>query len=211
LLAKKSKIAMKKHHPALPYAAIGDFMARLRAREGVQARALEFTILTAVRTGEAIGARWEEIDVAAKVWTVPASRMKAGVEHRVPLADRVMEILEQLPREGDFVFIGGAQGKPLGNVAMLKVLRAIDGDGTTVHGFRSSFRDWASEQTAYARETCESALAHAIGDATEAAYRRGDALEKRRRLMADWADFCGQPSAAPGTAAGKVVPLRKLA
>ena len=128
-----------------------------------------------------------------KLWTVPAERMKAGKEHRTPLSDRALEILSSLPREGEFVFCGARSGKPLSNMAMLELVRGMRGKGATVHGFRSSFRDWAAEQTSYPNELCEIALAHAVSDKTEAAYRRGDMMEKRRRLMADWTAYCARP------------------
>jgi integrase len=181
------------HHDAVAYADMPAFMAALRAKDGVSARALEFTILTAARTGETIGAKWSEIDPDTNIWTIPAARMKAGREHRVPLCDRAIEILAELPREGDFVFVGSRSGKPLSNMAMLELVRGMRGKGATVHGFRSSFRDWGAEQTAYPNEMLELALAHAVGDKVESAYRRGDMMEKRRRLMSDWADFCAQP------------------
>ena len=166
------------------------FVSELRARAGVSARALEFTILTAARTGEAIGAKWSEIDLGAKLWTIPAERMKAGREHRVPLSDHAITVLHALPREGEFAFVGARRGRPLSNMAMLELMRDMRGKGATVHGFRSTFRDWAAEQTSYPNELCEIALAHTVSDKTEAAYRRGDMMEKRRRLMADWAAYC---------------------
>jgi integrase len=177
------------HHNALPYRDLPDFMRELRAKDGVSARALEFTILCAARTGEAIGAKWSEVDLDAKLWTIPPERMKAGKEHRVPLTDRAVAMIEVLPREGDFIFMGASRDRPLSNMAMLELVRGMR-EGLTVHGFRSTFRDWAAEQTAYAHELCEIALAHAVGNKVEAAYRRGDMMEKRRRLMADWAAYC---------------------
>ena len=154
--------------------------------------ALEFLILTAARSAEVLGARWAEIDRDAKVWTVPATRMKAGREHRVPLSSRALAILEELAaaRAGDFVFPGHRHGKPLSPMALEMVLRRMKAEGVTVHGFRSAFRDWAGETTPFPREIAEAALAHVCGDATERAYRRGDALEKRRTLMETWALFC---------------------
>ena len=196
-----------KHHDALPYAVMPEFMASLRDKSGVSARALELTVLTATRTGEVIGAKWSEIDLQAKLWTVPAGRMKAGKEHRVPLSDRAMEVLSALPREDEFVFVGTRSGKPLSNMAMLELVRGMRGKGATVHGFRSTFRDWAAEQTSYPNEMCEIALAHAVSDKTEKAYRRGDMMEKRRRLMADWATYCER---AP-TAEDNVVRIRETA
>ena len=182
-----------RHLPALPYAKIGDFMAMLRNQEGIEARALEFTILTAARTNETRFARWDEIDDGSKTWTLPPSRMKGGREHRVPLPARAIEILESLPRQGEYIFPGFQPGKPLNHQAMLDRLKRMRSD-VTVHGFRSTFKDWASEQTAYPSELSEMALAHAIGDRTEAAYRRGDLIEKRRRLMDDWAEYCAKTS-----------------
>lgn len=199
LLPSRGKVARVQHHPALPYAELGDFMAALRRQEGVSPRALEFAILTAARTGEVIGATWAEIDLDAKVWTVPAGRMKASREHRVPLSDRAVAILEKLPREGEYVFAGGKEKAPLSNMAMLRTLERMGRDDLTTHGFRSTFRDWAGEQTAYPREVIETALAHTLKDKTEAAYRRGDMLEKRRRLMADWARFADAPSVLAGS------------
>ena len=183
----------QEHHDAVPYIEMPLFMAELRTKDGVPARALEFTILTAARTGEVISAKWDEIDLKAKLWTIPAGRMKAGREHRVPLSDHAHDILAALPRDGDFVF-PRRKGKPLGDTAMLEVIRGMRGKGATVHGFRSTLRDWAAEQTSYPNELCEIVLAHTVSDKTEAAYRRGDQMEKRRRLMADWAAYCaGEP------------------
>jgi integrase len=195
LFAAKGKIRPVNHHAALPYTDVPAFMADLRSRNSLSAGALEFTVLTAVRTGETIGATWDEIDFAAKVWTIPAARMKAGKAHRVPLSDRAAEILASLPREGEHIF-------PLSNMAMLELLRGTR-PGTTVHGFRSSFRDWAAERTSYPNHVAEAALAHTIGDKVEKAYRRGDLFEKRRRLMEAWAEYCAKP-----TSNSKVVTLR---
>jgi integrase len=175
---------------SVPYVDLPAFLRDLRLRKGQGARALEFTILTAVRTGEALGARWTEFDMAGKVWTIPAARMKAKREHRVPLAPRVIDILDGLPRSGEYVFPGTRVGRPLSQLAMLTTLRRLGRDDMTVHGFRSTFRDWAAETTAYPNHVLEMALAHAIGDAVEAAYRRGDLFEKRRRLMNEWAKYC---------------------
>jgi len=205
MLPKKSTIAPVEHHKALPYAELPAFMARLRENESVSARALEWTILTAARTGETIGATWHEINTSTKTWTIPAARMKKGErEHRVPLSDRAMKLLERLPREGDYLFIGASAGKPLSNMAMLELLRGMVGNGVTVHGFRSAFRDWCKEEIHCPREIAELALSHAVKDKTEAAYSRGDALEKRRKLMAAWAMFCSMPA----TAKGVVTPIR---
>jgi integrase len=200
-LPQRGKLSVP-HHPALPYGEIAEFMSQLRAQTGTGARALEFVILTAARSGEAIGAKWDEIDFASKTWTVPASRMKAGREHRVPLSDPAMELLQSLPVEdgNPFVFIG--RRDRLSVTAMSYALKALRRD-ITVHGFRSSFRDWASEQTSFPHEVCEQALAHTISNAVERAYRRGDLFEKRRRLMAEWGRYCAQPASA-----GEVVRLR---
>src|SRR5262249_48399341 len=188
LLARPAKIAPHEHHAALPYRDIGSFMSDLRDRDSTSARCLEFLILTAARTGEVIGAEWNEIDLAAKVWTVPATRMKGGREHRVPLSNRAVEILHIMRErcENDFVFPGRSGG--LSNMSLLAMLRTM-GHGVTAHGFRSSFRDWAAEQTNFPHEVAEMALAHAIESKVEAAYRRGDLFEKRRRLMDAWAAF----------------------
>jgi integrase len=155
------------------------------------------TILTVARSGETIGARWGEINIPEKVWIIPAERMKAGKEHRVPLSNRALGILEALKAEGpvndDFVFSGGRRGKPLSNMAMAMALRRMKRGDLTVHGFRSTFRDWAAERTNFPAEIAEMTLAHAVGNKVEAAYRRGDLFERRRRIMADWAKFCGMP------------------
>ncbi len=159
-----------------------------RGMDSISARALEFTILAAARTGEAIGANWNEIDEAEKLWIVPGSRTKSAREHRVPLSDRALAILSGLPREkgNDHVFVGARAGKGFSNMAMLELLRGMEA-GLTVHGFRSTFRDWAAECTNYSREVCEMALAHVVGDQVETASRRGDLFEKRRGKLADWA------------------------
>jgi integrase len=191
-LLSKPKVLTRGHHAALAYERLPDFLAQLRARDSVTARALEFTILTACRSIEALNVRWEEIDLGKALWVIPAGRMKAGKEHRVPLSARAIAILETLQetRTGNFVFPGAAGGKPLSRMAMARELRRIIADDVTVHGFRSTFRDWASETTSFPYEVCEQALAHAIGNKTEAAYRRGDLFEKRRKLMDAWADYC---------------------
>lgn len=203
-LARKSRV---KHHSALPYEQVGEFVARLRAQDSVGALALEFTILTAARTGEVIGAKPEEIDLERAVWTIPAARMKAGREHRVPLSPRAVEIARSaLDLRGVYLFRGTKNDRPLSQMTMLAVLGRMGCRDITVHGFRSSFRDWASEQTAWPREVCEMALAHTITDKTEAAYRRGDLFEKRRKLMDSWAEFLDKlPSD------GAVIPLRQVA
>lgn len=187
-------LATDKHHPALPFSEIYEFMTKLRAEPGVAARALEFLILTAARTGEVREVRWSEIDLTAKVWTVPGERTKTGKEHRVPLSPRALELLKAAPRESysDLVFIGVQKGKPLGHSSMNEALKRLRPNITT-HGFRSTFRDWAAETTSYPNHVVEQALAHSIGNAVEAAYRRGDLLAKRAHLMADWARFCTTP------------------
>lgn len=196
LLPKKSKVRRVQHHRALPYDEIADFLVELRVQEGVAAGALELLILTAARTGEVIGARWDEIDLEEKIWVVPAARMKAGREHRVPLSAAAATVLEQMKeiRETDFVFPGGKKGKPLSNMAMLAVLKRMGRGDFTAHGFRSSFRDWAAERTNFPHEAAELALAHTVGDKVEAAYRRGDLFQKRRQMMEAWARFCGAPA-----------------
>ena len=185
------------HHKAMAFDDVPTFMPRLRAAEGVAARALEFAILTAARTGEVIGAKWDEIDFKAAVWTVPAERMKAGREHRVPLSDRAVELLLELQktRIGDLIFPGQKAGKGLSDMSLSAVLRRLEADATT-HGFRSSFRDWCGERTNFPREVAEAALAHRVGSEVELAYRRGTAIEKRRRLMDAWARFLAEPAAA---------------
>jgi len=191
LLPKPSKLA-RGHHAAMPYEDVAGFVAELRKREAHAALALELCILTAARSGEILGMRWREIDFDKKIWTVPAERMKAGREHRVPLSLRAVAILRKLEtfRAGDFVFTGQARNKPLSNMAMEMVLRRMKIEHATVHGFRSSFRDWAGNVSNFPREITETALAHVIGDKAEQAYRRSDALEKRRKLMEAWASYC---------------------
>jgi integrase len=196
VLPRRSKVARVKHHKAVPFAELPGFMDALRHREGISAKALEFTILTATRTNETVGARWSEISLKEKVWIVPAERMKGDREHRIPLSDAAIALLDDLPREGSYIFPGAKKDSTLSNMAMLELLRGMRSNKETVHGFRSSFRDWASERTAYPNEVAEMALAHAVRDQTEAAYRRGDLFEKRRRLMADWAAYCGSPVGA---------------
>lgn len=192
LLPARAKVRKVEHHPALPYSELPAFMADLRAQEATAARALEFLILTVARTGEVIGATWSEIDAKAKTWTVPGERMKAGKPHRAPLSARALELIENQQKiGGEYVFPGGKAKRPLSNMAMLKLLERMERGELTVHGFRSTFRDWAAERTNYPREVAEMALAHTIGDKVEAAYRRGDLFEKRRRLMEEWAKFCG--------------------
>jgi integrase len=186
------------HHAAMPYADVPAFMRTLRVRDSVSASALEFTVLTACRTQESIGARWSEIDIDSATWVIPASRMKAKRDHRVPLSTRAVEILRSMPRVGESVFVNGG-GKPLSNMAMAELLKGMDANGFTVHGFRSSFSDWARDRTGYPRDVIEMVLAHTIKDKSEAAYRRGDALDKRRRLMAEWARYLEAPESVGAT------------
>lgn len=187
ILPARSRLT-RGHHKAMPYAEIPAFLTHLRAKQAVAALALEFTILTAARTGEVIGATWDEVDLGKAIWTIPATRMKAGREHRVPLSDRAVEILTSLkPLSQSHVFVG-SKGK-MSSMAMAMFLRRM-GQDVTVHGFRSAFRDWAAECTGYPHEVCEMALAHTIENKAEAAYRRGDLFEKRRRLMSEWAVYC---------------------
>jgi integrase len=204
VLPARSKVRKIAHHAALPYSEIGDFMVSLREREAVAARALEFTILTAARTGEVLGARRTEIDLASKVWTIPGERMKAGREHRVPLSEQAIALIECVPigHESEYVFPGERRAM-LSNMAMDMLLRRMNSD-VTVHGFRSTFRDWAADCTNFSNEVCEATLAHAIANKAEAAYRRGDLFEKRRKLMETWGQFCNTSRYAP-----RVVQLRK--
>ena len=205
ILPPRSRLT-RGHHKAMPYESIPAFAAKLREREATAALALEFAILTATRTSEVLGATWAEVDLDKAIWTVPAMRMKAGKEHRVPLSPRAVEILEAVkPLGTDSLFPSGKGGK-LSTMAMTMLLRRMKVD-STVHGFRSGFRDWAAECTGYAHEVCEMALAHVIGNKSEAAYRRGDMFEKRRRLMADWATFC----ASGGLMEASVTPIRGAA
>lgn len=196
LLPSKSQVSPVEHHAALPYVELPAFMAKLRAKQGVSARALEFTILTAARTGDTIGAPWLEINKAEKSWTVPAARVKGKKgarkrDHFVPLPETAMAILENLDGEGEYVFSGSKEGAALSNMAMSQMLEGMGYDSSvaTVHGFRSTFKDWCSEQTDYPNEMSELALAHTVSDKVEAAYRRGDMREKRRKMMEDWAAF----------------------
>lgn len=209
LLPKRQKL-QRGHHAAMPYADVPDFVAELRKRDATAGLALEFTILCASRSGEVISATWDEIDRKAKVWTIPGKRMKAGLEHRVPLTERALAVLaaaEKL-KVSEYVFPGAGKGKPLSDMAMSNLLKKrMKHEGLTVHGFRSSFRDWAGESTAFPREVAEAALAHVVGDETERAYRRGDALEKRRKLMDAWARFVGTPKAK----GNNVTPIRAKA
>lgn len=199
-LLPRRQILQRGHHKALPIGEVAAFIAKIRERETTAAWCLEFVILTASRTGEAIGARWEEID--GTLWTIPADRMKARKAHRVPLSRRAVAILDVMRQHGsEWVFPGQHRQRHLSNMAMLVMLRGMDVE-VTVHGFRSTFRDWAGDHTSFPREVIETALAHTVGSSTEAAYRRGDALERRRDLMEAWAGFCEPVSE------GNVVRLR---
>jgi integrase len=209
LLPARGKVRKVEHYAALPYAELPGFIAALREQEGIAARALEFTILTATRVGETRFARWSEFNLLDKTWTVPAQRMKAGKEHRIPLCERTLAILQwmQAHRHADdgFVFPGSKVGRPLADTVLLRLLQRMGrGDLTTVHGFRSSFRDWAAERTNFPSEVAEMALAHVVGGKVEAAYRRGDLFDKRRRLMEAWAEFLAKAPAEHS----KVVSLR---
>ena len=203
--AEEAKIRRVEHHAALSYSEIGEFMAELRRESGgVGARALEFCILTAARTGEVLGATWDELgDLVERTWAISAERMKADREHRVPLSDRVLEIVEELRaiRQGALLFPGAKAGRPLSHGAMLRVLEAMGRNDLSVHGFRSTFRDWAAECTNFPRDVCEAALAHAVENKAEAAYRRGDLFEKRRQLMAAWATYCAATTIDAGVVA----------
>jgi integrase len=207
LLPKKSKVRKPEHHAALPYREMPEFLVELRKQQGIAARALELTILCATRSTETIGARWKEIDLAEKVWTVPAERMKGGREHRIPLSDHALAILEEMKPsrdlEGGFVFPGAQRGKPLSENAMYVRLQRMGRADLTVHGLRSTFRDWAAERTSYPNHVVEMALAHAIPNAVEAAYRRGDLFDQRRKLMSAWSAFCDTPKIE-----GEIVPIR---
>jgi integrase len=204
LLPKRQRLT-RGHHAAMPYAEIATFIAKLQSRQAIAAFALEFAVLTAARSGEVLGARWDEFDVERAVWTVPPERMKAGREHRVPLSARALGIVKALQetRDSNFVFAGQTLGRPLSGMALGMVLRRMKVENVTVHGFRSTFRDWAAECTNFTNELCEAALAHVIGNKAEAAYRRGDLFEKRRKLMEAWAAYCATPKT------GKIVAFQR--
>ena len=213
VLPGRARVRKVAHHAALPFDEMPAFLAALQGRQGMAARSLEFAIFTAARTAEVLGATWGEVDLDAKIWTVPAERMKAGREHRVPLSSAALALLEKLrplalmhdgePDRTAPIFPGQRRALPMSNMTMLMLLRRMKRDDLTAHGFRSTFSDWAAERTAYPREVVEMALAHAVENKVEAAYRRGDLFEKRRQLMEAWARFCEIPAAN-----GKVVPLR---
>ena len=202
ILPARSRLT-RGHHKAMPYDAVPAFVGAIRAREAMAALALEFVVLTATRTSEVLGATWGEVDLAKAIWTIPAARMKAGNEHRVPLSPRAVEILERVKPLGKDCLFPADKGGKLSTMAMAMLLRRMKLD-CTVHGFRSGFRDWAAECTGYAHEVCEMALAHVIGNKAEAAYRRGDLFDKRRKLMEAWATYCGTPVAN----ADNVTPIR---
>lgn len=203
LLPNISRVKRITHHAALGYAEMAELMLTLRQQAGIAARALEYAILTACRSGEVRLAAWEEIDLHSRVWIIPGERMKAAKEHRVPLSDAAIAVLNQMDQSTKFIFPGRTEGRPLSDMSLSAVLRRMGRDDLTVHGFRSTFRDWASESTAYPRDVAEMALAHSIGNKVEAAYRRGDLFTKRTRMMADWAEFCNKKQG------GEVVPLKK--
>ena len=205
ILPARSKLT-RGHHKAMPYVELPLFMSQLRAREAMAASALEFVILTATRTSELLGATWDEVDLDKAIWTIPALRMKAGKEHRVPLSPRAVEILEAVKPLGSNWLFPSDNGGKLSTMAMSMLLRRMKLD-CTVHGFRSAFRDWSAECTGYAHEVCEMALAHSIGNKAEAAYRRGDMFDKRRRLMSDWANYCS----CDGLVGATVVSIREVA
>jgi integrase len=194
LLPARAKVQRVEHHAALPYAEIGPFMAQLREQEGMAALSLQFLILTATRTSEVLNATWSEVDLGAAIWAIPADRMKAGREHRVPLSKPAVALLRELHthRAAVFIFPSAKPSRPLSNMAMLKLLERMGRADLTVHGFRSTFRDWAAERTNFPREVAEHALAHSLPDKVEAAYRRGDLFDKRRQMMDAWAGFCVQ-------------------
>lgn len=205
LLPARSKVKKTEHHAALPWLQMGAFMVKLREQEGTAAKAVELAILTACRSGEVRGAVWEEFDLEAGIWIIPPERMKAKKEHRVPLQEKAIQLLRKQKElfPNGYVFPGMKEGKPLSDMSLTAVLRRMEQNEITVHGFRSSFRDWAAESTAYPNEMVEMALAHTIGNKVEAAYRRGDLFEKRRRMMNDWANFCDTVIKA-----GEVIPLK---
>jgi len=207
LLPSPKKIAKVVHHPALPYEQLAEFQRRLNQYPSISAKALGFAILTAARSGEVRGATWEEIDFAKRIWTVPADRMKGGKEHRVPLSRRAIALLKTLPPQKTGIVFATQKGNALSDMALTMLLRGV-WPGITAHGFRSTFRDWAAEQTSFPREVCEQALAHALPNQVEAAYRRSDLFDKRRELMDQWAAFCRKK---PLQTPNKEKPTRKPA
>jgi integrase len=205
LLPHMSKTERIVHHPSLPWQEINDFLTDLRQQQGIAAKAVEFTILTACRSGEVRGCAWTEIDLASKTWKIPAARMKAGREHSVPLSDAAIEVLASMPRMGALVFPGARGGTALSDMSLTAVLRRMERRDITVHGFRSSFRMWAAESTAFPRDVCEQALAHSLPDKVEAAYQRSDLFVKRIHLMQAWADYCNKP-----TMTASVTPINRV-
>ena len=205
LLPARRKLAKVEHHAALPYEEIGAFMAALRQETGVAARCLEFIVLTGARLGEATNAEWDEIDLASRVWIVPPGRMKSFKEHRVPLSDAALAVLEDMRsvRHSDYIFPGARKGRPIGKHPAVRLAKLASGHDITVHGFRSTFRDWTAERTSFPRDLAELALAHSVGSDVEQAYRRSDMFDKRRRLMDAWATYLAKPSSA-----GAVTPIR---
>jgi len=202
LLPSTRRIRRVTHHKALGYTQIGELMVSLRQVAGNGSKALEFAILTACRSGEVRFATWKEVNLKDNVWIIPAERMKAGKEHRIPLSDAAIAVLDQMDQATDLIFPGRAD-RPMSDMTISSVLKRMGREDATVHGFRSTFRDWAAECTAYPREVAEMALAHTIGDKVEAAYRRGDLFAKRTRMMQEWANFCNQ------TQGGEVIPLKR--
>ncbi len=216
ILPGRTRAASVKHHHALPYAQVATFMASLRARGGAAALALELTILTCLRTGEVIGARWGEFDLGANVWTLPAERMKAAKEHRVPLSRAARDVIDRVlaarathapPSAEAFIFEGPSTDAHMSNMAMIELLRRMKRRDITVHGFRSTFRDWAAERTAFDDKVVEMALAHTIGNKVEAAYRRGDLFEKRRRVMEEWGEYCTTVRPSGDEKTGQVIAI----
>lgn len=209
LMPAKAKVQNIKHHAALPYSEIGAFMGELREREAISARGLEFLILTAARTGEVIGAKWDEVYLDDKVWIIQGDRMKGSKEHRVPLSDDAMNVLEMMSklRQSDYVFPGAKTNRPLSDMAFLQLLKRMGRGDLTGHGFRSTFRDWAAECTNFQNEVAEMALAHSIGSKVEAAYRRGDLFGKRIKLMEEWAKYCRVVAHHEGAS---IVPFRTI-
>jgi integrase len=205
LLAPPTELKAVEHHPALPYIDMPAFIVDLRKRQGVTARALELQILTAARPGEIVGAQWSEFDLDAKLWTIPASRMKANREHRVPLSEAAVALLSELPKKGEFVFAGAKPKTSLSIAAPLELVKELRA-GFVPHGFRSTFRDWAADRTSFPRDVAEAALAHTLKDKAEAAYRRSDLFDKRRKLMDQWAKFVETP-----TPTGNVSPIKRKA
>jgi integrase len=204
LLPKRQRLT-RGHHAAMPYVQLPAFMSDLQARQATAALALEFAILTVARTGEVLGAEWGEFDLQGAVWTIPAARMKSGREHRVPLSLHALSIVKRMQEAqgGDFVFLGQNPGRPLSEMALAMVLRRMKIEAATVHGFRSTFSDWAAERTNFANEVREASLAHAIKNKAEAAYRRGDLFDKRRKLLEAWASYCTTPKTSRVVAFGR--------